>query len=312
MSPPPPFPPHAPRGPLGWLNRQPYLLLSLTALFWAGNIVVGRHAAGHVPPIALSFLRWAGALAILLPFAWPHIVRERALIRRHLGTLLLMSASGIAVYQVISYGALAYTQAINALLIQSSGPLFIALWALVLFGARLTAAQAFGIALSLTGVLVIVLRGDLATVQTLTLNPGDVWFLIGMIVFGFYSALRRPPLHLMSVLTVTAALGALMLLPLFVWDLANGARLHADFTTAATLVYIATMPSALAYLFFNRGVELIGPNRAAPFFHLQPVFGSVLAMVFLDESLRVFHLIGYALVLAGIAIAARSSSAPRT
>ncbi|TAK48956.1 MAG: DMT family transporter [Xanthobacteraceae bacterium] len=304
-SPSQPAPPNA-RGPLAWLNRQPYLLLSLTALFWAGNIVVGRHAAGHVPPIALAFLRWAGAIGILLPFAWPHLVRERALIRQHLGTLILLSASGIAVYQVISYGALAYTQAINGLLIQSSGPLFIALWALVLFGARLTLAQAFGIALSLTGVLVIVLRGDLATVRTLTLNPGDVWFLIGMIVFGFYSALRRPPLHLMSVLTVTAALGALMLLPLFIWDIANGARLHADLSTVATLVYVATMPSALAYLFFNRGVELIGPNRAAPFFHLQPVFGSVLAMIFLNETLQLFHLIGYVLVLAGIAIAARS------
>ncbi len=302
-------PPAQPHGPLAraiiWIGNQPYLLLSLTALFWAGNIVIGRYVAGHISPFALAFIRWAGATLILLPFAWPHMKRDAPVIRAHWPNLLMLAASGIAAYHVLSYGALAYTQAINGLLIQSSGPLFIALWALVLFGARLTLAQGLGIALSLTGVLIIVLRGDIATLKTLTFNPGDIGFLIAMVVFGFYSALPRPPLHLMSLLTVTVACGALMLLPLFVWGMARGAQLTFDITTILTLLYIATMPSALSYLLFNRGVELIGPNRAAPFFHLQPVFGSALAILFLNEKLHLFHLIGYALVIGGIAIAAR-------
>ena len=309
-SPPPVHPGNTARNPIAWLMRQPYLLLSLTSLFWAGNIVVGRFVAEHIPPSALAFFRWSGATLLLLPFAWPHLKREGHMIRAHTGMLLMLALTGIATYHILSYNALAHTQAINGLLIQSSGPLFIALWALILFGIRLTGMQTVGVALSLIGVFTIVLRGDIATMTSLVINPGDILFLIAVMAFGLYSALRRPRLHLLSLLTVTSAYGALMLLPLFVWDVATGARLHADTTTVLTLAYIATMPSAVAYLFFNRGVDLIGPNRAAPFLHLQPVFGSLLAMVFLGERLHLFHLAGYALVLGGIALAARRPASP--
>ena len=126
--------------PVAWLNHQPYLLLSLTSLFWAGNIVLGRYVAGHVPPITLSCIRWIGALAILLPFSWPHLKRDWPALRARLPFILVLSATGFALNNTLSYWALQYTQALNALLIQSSGPLFVALWSLVLFGVRLTSA----------------------------------------------------------------------------------------------------------------------------------------------------------------------------
>jgi drug/metabolite transporter (DMT)-like permease len=296
--------------PIRWLNHQPYLLLSLAALFWAGNIVLGRYVAGHVPPMTLSCIRWIGSCLMLLPFAWPHLIRDWPVLRRHLPLMLALSTTGFALNNALSYWGLQFTQALNALLIQSSGPLFIALWALALFGIKLTWAQLAGIALSLFGVLTILLRGDLSALAAIRFNLGDLMMTGALVAFGLYSALmlRRPVTHQLSLICFTMACGALLLLPPSIWEYANGIRLQFDTTTMITLVYVVIFPSALAYLFFNRGIAAIGPNRAAPFFHLVPVFGSVMAILLLGEEPRLFHLAGYIMVLAGVVIASRKAS----
>jgi drug/metabolite transporter (DMT)-like permease len=296
--------------PLRWLNNQPYLLLSLTSLFWAGNIVLGRYVAGHVPPMTLSCVRWIGAFLILWPFARVHLKHDWPALRARLPLMVLLSATGFAINNALSYWALQYTQALNALLIQSSGPLFVALWSLV-FGVRLTWAQLAGIAISLTGVLTIILRGDFAALAGIHFNKGDVMFAGALLAFGLYSALmpRRPVTDQLSLISFTTGCGAALLLPFSVWEISTGFTLQYDLLTIATLVYVVIFPSTLAYLFFNRGIALIGPNRAAPFFHLVPVFGSVMAILLLGEEPRLFHLAGYALVLAGVVIASRQGSA---
>src|SRR6516162_8968276 len=285
------------QSPLRWLSNQPYLLLSLTSLFRAGNIVLARYVAGHVPPLTL--------------FAWPHLKRDWPTLLTHLPMMLLLSATGFAYNNAVSYWAMHYTQALNALLIQSAGPLFVALWSLLLFGVRLTGPQLAGILISLAGVLTILLHGDLSALATIRLNKGDVMFASSLLAFGLYSALmpRRPITHPLSLLCFTTGCGALMLMPFSIWEYSTGATLHRDLLTAATLVYVVIFPSALAYLFFNRGIALIGPNRAAPFFHLMPVFGSLMAILLLGETPQLFHVVGYILVLAGVIIAARQSSA---
>ena len=106
---------------LGWLANQPYLLLSLTSLFWAGNVVLGRFVAGHAPPIALATLRWGGAFLVILPFAWPHLKREWPVIRANLPMLILLAVTGIGAYNTIAYIGLQYTSALNALLIRVGG-----------------------------------------------------------------------------------------------------------------------------------------------------------------------------------------------
>ena len=136
-----------------WIANQPYLLLSLTALFWAGNAVVGRFAAGHIPPVTLSFLRWSGAFLIVLPFAWGHLIRDWPLIRARLGIMVVLAVTGIGAFNTMQYWALEHTSALNTLLLQPAGPLFVATWSLVLLGVRLTLAQAFGVLLSMCGVL---------------------------------------------------------------------------------------------------------------------------------------------------------------
>jgi drug/metabolite transporter (DMT)-like permease len=196
-------------------------------------------------------------------------------------------------------------------LIQSSGPLFVALWSLLLFRMQLTSAQLASVTISLAGVLTILLRGDLAALVNIRFNRGDVMFAGAVLSFGLYSALitRRPKIHQLSLISFTIGCGAVLLLPFSIWEFSAGVRLKPDALTLATVAYVVIFPSTLAYLFFNRGIALIGPNRAAPFLHLVPVFGSAMAIMPLGEQPRLFHLTGYVLVLTGVVIASRQASA---
>ena len=290
-----------------WAYRQPFLLLSFAALFWAGNVVLGRFVSGQVPPVALSFIRWSGACLLVMPFAWKHLKRDWPQIRAQFGLMTVLSLTGIAAYNTMAYYGLQFTEAINALLIQSTNPFMIALWALVLLGERLTVAQGIGITSSLAGVLVILCRGDFAILTKVNFNRGDLWLLAAVAIFGIYSALskKRPPIHPLSFLAFTMGWGATLLIPVFALEIASGYTLTFDTVTLAALGYVIVLPSAVGYLFFNRGVELVGPNRAAPFTHLIPVFGSVLSILLLGEWPQVYHGVGYGLVLVGIFVATR-------
>src|SRR3954451_3320406 len=294
-----------------WLANQPYLLLSITALCWAGNAIVGRLAAGHIAPVTLSFLRWSFAFLIILPFAWRHLVRDWAAIRSRLGIMILLSITGIGAFNTLQYWALEHTQALNTLLLQSAGPLVVAVWSLLLLGVRLTLAQAFGVLLSLAGVLVILLHGDVTTVSNITFNKGDLIFIVALIIFALYSvlSLKRPDIHGLSFVAFTFGCGAACLIPLFVWELSARPVMQLDAANLLSLFYVAVFPSTVAYLCFNRAVQLIGANRAAPFFHVVPVFGTVMSIVFLGEHPQPFHLIGFALVLTGVFVASRKQPA---
>src|SRR5216684_1669295 len=264
--------------PGSWLANQPYLLLSITALCWAGNAIVGRLAAGHIPPVTLSFLRWSLAFLVILPFAWKHLARDRGAIRSHLGTMIFLSVIGISAFSTLQYWSLEHTTALNTLLLQSAGPLIVAVWSLVLFGVRLTLAQTGGVALSLTGVLLILLHGDLTALTGIAFNKGDIIFTVALAIFGLYSvlSLKRPAIHGLSFVAFTFGCGALCLVPLWIWE-----------------------------LFARPVMQLITANRAAPFFHVVPVFGSAMATVFLGERPQLFHIIGFALVLTGVFVASR-------
>src|SRR5882724_1593875 len=190
-------PASSPASPGRWLVNQPYLLLCVTALCWAGNAIVGRLAAGHIPPVTLSFLRWSLAFLIVLPFAWKHLKRDWAAIRSRLGTMIVLSITGVAAFNTLQYWALEHTQALNTLLLQSAAPLVVAVWSLILLGVRLTPAQACGVLVSLAGVLVILLHGDITALSSIQFNKGDLIFIAALAMFGFYSVLtlKRPAIH---------------------------------------------------------------------------------------------------------------------
>lgn len=293
-----------------WLFNQPYLLLSITMLCWSGNVVLGRAVAGEIPPVLLAQIRWIGAGILLAPFAWPYVKRDWPTIRKHVPLLALLAFTGITSYNTLAYLGLQFTTAINGLLIQSAAPLIIGFWSMVLFRDALTRKQLVGTLVSMVGVLIILTQGNLALLLSLAFNAGDVLFFLAFLFYGFYSAMlrKRPQMHWLSFLWVAIVMGAVMLLPALLLEHSTGARL-AKFSldTLAAFAYVIIFASIVAYMCFNRGVELIGANRAGPFFHLMPLFGSIMAVSFLGESPALFHAFGYAFILLGVITAQHKS-----
>ncbi|MCQ4158484.1 DMT family transporter [Roseomonas sp. GC11] len=285
----------------GRLWQAPTLLLCLAALFWSGNFVLGRALNGTASPFFLAFWRWVVALAVLLPFAWPHLRRDGPVLRAHPGRLLLLALLGVASFSVLVYQGLRSTTAINGLLLQSVIPVAILLCAFLLFGERPGARQMLGVAFSIAGVAAIACHGSLEDLLRLSLHPGDLWVLGAVLSYAVYSTcLRlRPRLHPLSFLTASIALS---LPPLALGYALEGSHPMPAPGALLALGYLAVFPSLLAYLFFNRGVELIGAARAGQFIHLMPLFGSGLAVLFLGERLQLFHAAGLALIGGGIAL----------
>ena len=282
-----------------------WTLLILANLFWAANIVLGRGVVGMVPPITLAFWRWFGAFLVAVGFAWPYLKRDLPLLLRRWPTMLVLSATGIATYNTMSYIGLTSTTALNVLLLQSAGPLIIIIWAFVLFGERPSPRQVLAVMLSLVGVAVIAAHGSLESLLHLSLNVGDVWILVAMVIYGIYAAMFRvrPATHPMSFLVATMGVGSMMILPFYLWEFAEGGRVEGSLPALLAMGYIAVFPSFIAYLFFNRGIELIGAARAGQSWHLMPIFGSVLAVLFLGERFYAYHAVGISLIAAGIALA---------
>ncbi|MCL4766220.1 MAG: DMT family transporter [Hyphomicrobiaceae bacterium] len=285
-----------------------FLLLSLMALFWAGNQVLGRAVAGHVPPVALSFVRWSLASLIVLPFAWPHLRRDWPAVRANWRFLAFLGVVGGGAFNTLQYIGLNYTTALNSLVLNSTGPILIAIACVILFRDRLTATQISGTLLSMAGVLVVVSRGEVELLSTLSLNRGDLLILFAMAITGVYTAcLRlRPEIHWITFLFCQFLASGLFNAPLVLIEaLAFGKTLQPTLFTVLAIGYVAIFPSILAYICFTRGVELIGGVRAGIFLHLIPFFGALLAIGLLGEPLAGFHVLGFVLILSGVALTSR-------
>lgn len=286
--------------------RTAYLLLSFASLAWAGNIVLGRAVAAEIPPIALSFWRWLTAFVFLLPIAWPHLRRGWPIMKREWKMLALLSLVGMALFHSLLYYAVHWTTAINALLIMSICPAVIPVMSRVIWGDRLTGRQALGIALSMVGVAVIVTRADMGALTGLSFSYGDGVMVVAMLFWALYSVLvrRRPAaLHPTAMLTGIVGFAVLFLLPAVAVEHLSGAVMPLTWASAMTVAYVGVVASALVYLGFNPAVETVGPNKAGLFLHLMPLSGAILAIVFLDESLQVYHVSGAALIAAGLYLA---------
>ncbi len=286
-----------------------YLLLTLTTLFWAGNFTLGRGVHGTVPPIALAWSRWTLASLLILPFAWRHLKRDWPLLRQHAGIVLFLGATGVGAFNSLAYLGLNYTTALNGLILQSSAPVMIALAAFFFFGDRVSPRQGVGIVLSLIGVLIIVTQGDLSRLSQMAFNQGDLLIFGAMAIWAIYTVFvrKRPSVHPVSFAAATFIIGAIVNTPIFLFEHASGWRLQPTPETFAAIAYVSIFPSILSYIFFNRGVELIGSNRAGVFLHLVPFFGAVLAITLLGERLQLFHLAGFALILTGVTLASRKA-----
>lgn len=296
------------------MRYLPQLLLILTTLFWAGNFVVARAMHLTLPPLSLSFWRWLLALIILLPWVAPKLLAERALLFKHWKILLLLAVLGVVNFNTFIYLGLQYTTATNATLLQSVVPSVVMLLAVLLLGQTISKLQLAGLALSLLGVLCIVLRGDLTQLLNVQINRGDLWVLAAMLSWALYTvALNWRPVALSksALLGSTVLVGTLVLLPVYLWELGQGQRIALVADNLLVLGYVAIFPSVLAYFFWNYGVEKLGAPSAGLFVYLMPVFGMILSMLFLNEQPALFHLFGFVLVLAGMLLATRRRPVPK-
>jgi drug/metabolite transporter (DMT)-like permease len=293
---------------------SPYLLLSLCSLFWSLNWVIGKAMVGTVSPLALTFIRWSVAVAAMMPFALPQVRAHWPAVRRHWKTIAWLGFWGTGLHNAFAYVGLQYTTATNGVILNSAIPIMIILCGWVVYRDTITKAQALGVAISLAGVLTVLTRGDLSVLAQLSLNKGDLIVLVGMVFWAVYTVYLRikpaalPPLVLLA---CCGAVGVVLLAPLAAAELVFlGGRVDPTPAAIAAMLYVGIFPSFVGYVFWNRGVAEVGPNVAGIFVHLMPAFGSLLAWMFLDERLRLFHLAGIGLILAGIALTARGRALP--
>jgi drug/metabolite transporter (DMT)-like permease len=300
-----PAPEKATRASGLWGNA--YLVLALASLCWSGNHLMGRAIAGHVPPLAITTLRWLLAAAILFPFVRLHLARDWPLIREKFGVMIYLSLLGGGVFGALQFVGLQLTTALNVSVMNSLGPLFIGAASAAMFGDRLTGGQLAGIVVSLIGVLAIITKLDAGVLTHFSFNTGDILILINMVLWAVYSAsLRwRPKIHPASFTFMFCLISGISMLPAFAWEHSIGFVLQPTLLTFSAIAFVTVFSTIVAFASWTRGVELIGPNRAGVFLHLIPIFSALLTGALLGEPLMGYHVAGFALILTGVWCAAR-------
>ncbi|MCG6892358.1 MAG: DMT family transporter [Desulfobacteraceae bacterium] len=285
-------------------SRIAYLLLTLAPLCWAGNVVLARGVVELIPPVSFAFWRWTLAFVIVFPFFFQHAKKDWSVAVRHWKILILISLLGISTFNTLLYTAVHTTTAINAALIQSTMPAFIILMTLALYGESVNGLQLVGVGSCILGACIVVLRGKLGALLEVPLARGDFLMVTAVVIYAAYSALlrRRPPIRPTSFLVYTFGIGAVGLLPVYLWELSKVGPFPVTLPVGMSILYVALFPSVVAYFGWNRGIDLIGPNRGGLFINLIPVFASAMAVAWLGESLKTYHGVGMALIAGGMIV----------
>ena len=288
------------------------MLLTLAALFWGGNAIVGRWLRDYVNAVDINLIRWLLAFFILLPFCLRPFIKEQEIIRKNGSLILLLGILGVAIFQTLLYLAFQTTTAVNAVLILSACPVIIVLINGFLYREWLSITASLGVTISLIGTLVIISRGQWSILKNLEFYSGDLWMLLASSTWAIYSiALKYKPTTLSSssLLFSTVIAGLCVLLPWhFIYE---EPRELLPWSAAVywNLLYLAAFASVLAFVCWNRGVMLIGASKAGVFMHLIPLFTAILSFFILKEGVTVYHLIGAALVFSGIALTSKKMGA---
>jgi drug/metabolite transporter (DMT)-like permease len=290
-------------------------LLTLPPLFWAGNAVAARLLVGDVPPVALSLARWLIAFALLLPFAWQALREHRAALARRWRIMLLIGPLGVGAYNTLQYIALQTSTPMATSLIASSSPVFILALGSLVFGERTRAAQWFGAALSIGGVLLVMSRGDPANLLQLRFVPGDLIMLVANLTWTLYTWLlrkHRPELPFAPLLLAQMAIGIVAITPFALLEAAlSPARIAWSGGVVVAMLYMAVFPSLAAYWCWDVGVRRVGAVIPVYFANLTPVFAAVLSVWLLAESPRLYHVAALVLILGGIHLASRPARPSR-
>ena len=283
-----------------------YILLVLTTIFWSGNFIVGKAATIYeIPPFSLNFFRWLFAGIILLPFTFKEIFLKKNYIKANIGLFIILGITSITVFNSIVYYSLYFTQVITGVLMISTIPVWIILISSLLKIEKTNIYQIFGILLSLIGVIAIVTKSDLNVIKGLEFNKGDLSIIIAMFSWAIFSTLlkkKKLEVSQITLLQVVIIFGLIFLTPIYIIELLLGNYIVLEKPFFLTLAYVVIFPGLLSFLFWIKGISVIGANRSGIFLHLMPIFGSVFAIIIFKEKIMFYHLIGAIFIIFGIRI----------
>lgn len=287
---------------------NPYFLLTMTTIFWAGNTIAGRLAIGNVSPMFLTAIRWFLAFSLLAIF-YPDIARRApAMLRERPLYVIIMGIIGFTGFNAIYYIAAHYTYAVNLGIMQASTPIFVMLGAGLFQGARITGGQIAGLLAGLVGVLIVASTGKLSVLMNLDFNRGDLMVLGVSAVYAMYSlGLRYKPKEWegLALFAAMAMVAAITSLPLLAAEVALGKFFWPTLQGWGVIAFVAVFPSLLAQIWYIKGVQMVGAARAGFLFNAIPVFAAVMSIIILGEPFGWYHAVGLALVIGGIAWAER-------
>ena len=290
------------------MSRAPvsaWVMLMLTALFWAGNVVASRNAVGELSPMVLVTIRWGTVTLVMLTFAWKPLIQEWPMIRKHWLPIALMGVFGFTAYQALYFTAAQYTSGMHLAILQGVAPVFIFAGARIFYGTPIGLIRGIGLICTLLGVMTVATRGEPHHLLAMDLNIGDIAMLFAAIFYAGYTvALRsRPAISAFAFFTALSIFATIASLPLLVWEMADHAAQWPTMRGWVVIGYIVIFPSLLAQIFFIRGVAAIGPGRASLFYNLVPTLGAIMAVTLLGEPFALYHGVGLALSLGGVALA---------
>jgi drug/metabolite transporter (DMT)-like permease len=282
-------------------------LLALAATFiWSWNYIVARGVIENIPPVALSFFRWSTAFLFIIPFALKNLIREKEAVKANINYIIIMALLSVTMFNTLIYIAGHSTTAINLSLIAISTPVFIILISHYLLKEKTSAAGWIGVAVTITGVILLICRGSLSVLTTISFSAGDIWMTIAAAIFALYSILlRRKPSGIgrMTFLIATFGLGTAMLLPFFLIERYFQPVINFTPEVIVSILYTGIFASITAFFLWNRSVEIIGAAKAGIIYYTLPLFSSLWAFLLLGEDFLLIHLFSMILIIAGIIIA---------
>lgn len=281
-----------------------HLLLMLTSLFWAFNTIAGRAAVGEVSPLFIVSTRWFFVSIILTIICRKELLKTWSVLNSKLKWLVIMGLFGFTGFNSSYYIAAHDTIAINLGIVQGTMPAFIIIIAWFWLNEKVNFKQLIGVLITFLSVLVVVSSGDFNTLKTFEFNKGDIIMIFACTLYAVYAVglRKKPKIGALALLTFFAYVAFLGSLPGLLYETYTNNLVLPGIKGIIILAVIIIFPSFLAQIFFMKGVEQIGPARSGLYTNLVPIFSSLLAVLFLGEDFKIYHLISLTLIFIGIYI----------
>ncbi len=290
-------------------NNSAYIFLFLAALFWAGNFIVGKYASYYqIPPFSLNFYRWFFAWLILAPFTIPEIIKKKEYIKSNYRYYIILGITSVTIFNSIVYYSLNFTQVISGVLMISTIPVMIIFISSIFKIEKTNIFQILGVGCSFIGVILIITKANFEILISLSFNKGDITMVVAMLSWATYSALLKKKKHALSQLTlleVIISFGLIFLIPIYFLEYQMGNTISLNKNFIMVLLYVVLFPGLASFIFWIKGISLIGANRSGVFLHMMPILSAIMAIIIFDEKFMFYHMLGAIFILIGIILSNR-------